>query len=111
MLVLWSYAHKPAGIHCQLSGHDGLDWSESAPAVVLPHGAQVRLIAMQYCIPNCHCCRNKFNIFTARLVASVPVTGRYYSPRAVQMDDGDVAIVFMNTEGVYFLRLDLAQLL
>eukprot|EP01043_Picozoa_sp_COSAG02_P106067 COSAG02_NODE_42061_length_388_cov_0.885813_1_plen_34_part_10 len=31
------------------------------------------------------------------------VTGRYYSPRAVQVDGGDIAIVFINTEGVYFV--------
>jgi hypothetical protein len=36
----------------------------------------------------------------------VEVTGRYYSPRAVQLagGGGDLAIVFMNSDGVYFLR-------
>jgi len=38
-------------------------------------------------------------------MCAVEVTGRYYSPRAVQLaGGGDLAIVFMNSHGVYFLR-------
>ena len=43
-------------------------------------------------------------------VFAAQITGRYYSPRAVQLNGGDIAIVFMNSEGVYFLRAGLSQL-
>ena len=42
VLVLWAYAHNSKGIHCKVSSHDGLSWSDGATVVLLPNSAQTR---------------------------------------------------------------------
>ena len=37
VLALWAYAHDPAGIQCNVSGQDGLEWEEANAVTVLPH--------------------------------------------------------------------------
>jgi hypothetical protein len=35
------------------------------------------------------------------------VTARYYSARTIQLDEGHVGTVFMNRQGVHFLKVNL----
>ena len=41
------------------------------------------------------------------LLAGTPVTARYYSARTIQLDEGHVGTVFMNRQGVHFLKVRL----
>ena len=41
------------------------------------------------------------------LLAETPVAARYYSARTIQLDDGHVGTVFMNWQGVHFLKVNL----
>lgn len=47
---------------------------------------------------------------TVLLLPETPVTARYYSARTIQVDDGHVGTVFMNREGVHFLKVPLQRL-
>lgn len=47
---------------------------------------------------------------TKILLPQTAVTARYYSPRTVQIDDKNVGTVFMNREGVHFLKVPLKRL-
>ena len=47
---------------------------------------------------------------TVTLLANTGVVGRYYSPRAVQLPDGDLAITYKGPGGVFFLRAPLESL-
>ena len=44
------------------------------------------------------------------LLANTPISARYYSARTVQLDDRSVGTVFMNSNGVHFLRVPLSVL-
>ena len=41
------------------------------------------------------------------LLPKIPVTARYYSARTIQLDEGHVGTVFMNRQGVHFLKVNL----
>jgi hypothetical protein len=41
------------------------------------------------------------------LLPKIPVTARYYSARTIQLDEGHVGTVFMNPQGVHFLKVNL----
>lgn len=47
---------------------------------------------------------------TVTILPDVPAIARYYSPRTVQVDDEHVGTVFMNRNGVHFVKVPLAQL-
>jgi len=48
---------------------------------------------------------------TVTLLAETSVAARYYSARTVQLDDRHVGTVFMNRDGVHFLKVSLDRLL
>ncbi|QDU15327.1 BNR/Asp-box repeat protein [Gimesia maris] len=47
---------------------------------------------------------------TVVLLPDTPVAARYYSARTIQVDDQHVGTVFMNREGVHFLKVPLKRL-
>ncbi len=47
---------------------------------------------------------------TVVLLPETPVTARYYSARTIQLDDRHVGTVFMNRDGVHFLKVPLSRL-
>ncbi|QDV17705.1 BNR/Asp-box repeat protein [Gimesia panareensis] len=47
---------------------------------------------------------------TVLLMPETPVTARYYSARTIQLDDHHVGTVFMNRDGVHFLKVPLTRL-
>lgn len=47
---------------------------------------------------------------TVMLLPETSVAARYYSARTVQLDDHHVGTVFMNRDGVHFLKVDLKRL-
>ncbi|QDT96855.1 sialidase family protein [Gimesia aquarii] len=47
---------------------------------------------------------------TIVLLPKTPVTARYYSARTVQIDDSHIGTVFMNRNGVHFLKVPLKRL-
>lgn len=47
---------------------------------------------------------------TVVLLPETPVTARYYSARTIQLDAGHVGTVFMNRDGVHFLKVPLSRL-
>ncbi len=48
---------------------------------------------------------------TVTLLPETSVTARYYSARTVQLDDRHIGTVFMNRDGVHFLKVNLDRLL
>jgi len=44
------------------------------------------------------------------LLPDLPVAARYYSARTIELDEGHVGTVFMNSQGVYFLKVALSRL-
>jgi hypothetical protein len=47
---------------------------------------------------------------TVTLLPEIPVAARYYSARTVQFDERHIGTVFMNSQGVHFLRIRLDRL-
>lgn len=47
---------------------------------------------------------------TVALLSETPIAARYYSARTVQLDDKHVGTVFMNRNGVHFLKVAIARL-
>ena len=47
---------------------------------------------------------------TVTLLPEVPARARYYSPRSVQVDAENIGTVFMNGDGVHFVKVPLARL-
>ncbi|QDT26157.1 BNR/Asp-box repeat protein [Gimesia panareensis] len=47
---------------------------------------------------------------TVVLLPETPVTARYYSARTIQLDDQHVGTVYMNRDGVHFLKVPLSRL-
>ena len=44
------------------------------------------------------------------LLPETPIAARYYSARVVQVDAGNIGVVYMNRSGVYFLKVPLNRL-
>jgi len=47
---------------------------------------------------------------TMTILSEVPATARYYSPRTVEVDAEHIGTVFMNRNGVHFVKVPLARL-
>jgi hypothetical protein len=47
---------------------------------------------------------------TMILLPETKIAARYYSARTVQLDANHIGTVFMNNEGVHFLRVNLSRL-
>ena len=47
---------------------------------------------------------------TVTLLPETKITARYYSARTIQLDDVHVGTVFMNGDGVHFLKVELKRL-
>jgi len=47
---------------------------------------------------------------TTTLLPDLPVAARYYSARTIELDEGHVGTVFMNSQGVFFLKVALSRL-
>ena len=47
---------------------------------------------------------------TVILLADTSIAARYYSARTIQLDDQHVGTVFMNRDGVHFIKVSLARL-
>lgn len=46
---------------------------------------------------------------TVTLLPNVPIAARYYSARTIQVDDKHVGTVYMNRDGVHFLKVPLSR--
>ncbi|MGB0579645.1 MAG: hypothetical protein ACPGVU_08095 [Limisphaerales bacterium] len=44
------------------------------------------------------------------LLPDTPITARYYSARAIQLDAEHIAVVYMNRTGVYFLKVPIGKI-